>query len=164
MKLQTTGGRIIVIAAAGAVFLADVITKSWILQTFELHQSKVMTSFLNLGLWLNTGAAFSFLSDAGGWQRYFFSVIAAIAIVWLSISILFNQKNSGFIRTAFALIAGGAGGNLYDRLLHGAVVDWIDIHYSGLHWPAFNFADCAIISGAILFAASPLVDRYYSVK
>lgn len=142
---------------AVSVFFADIVTKALVLQSFELHRSVALAPFLNLGFWLNPGAAFSFLSDAGGWQRYFFTAVAVVAIAWLSYAILFSSAISALTRAAFALIAGGAAGNLYDRLVHGAVVDWIDFHAGGWHWPAFNLADCGIVIGAALVVLASLL-------
>ena len=143
--------------AMGLAFLVlvlDIASKEWILALFPLHEAKAVSSFFNIGHWLNPGAAFSFLSNAGGWQRYFFSAIAFIAVGWLSYSLWFNRNLTGPIRAAYALIAGGAAGNLYDRLARGAVVDWLDFHWEGWHWPAFNLADCAIVLGLILYIIS----------
>lgn len=132
------------------VFVVDVASKEAVLRAFTLHESWTLAPLLNLGYWLNPGAAFSFLNDAGGWQRYFFSVIAAVAILWLTTAIIFNPQLTKPTRAGFGLIAGGAAGNLYDRLRHGAVIDWIDVHWSDWHWPAFNLADCGIVLGAAL--------------
>ncbi|GIZ51916.1 signal peptidase II [Noviherbaspirillum aridicola] len=156
MKLQIWLGTLKAVFVAVSVFLADIVTKAAVLQSFELNQSVAVAPFLNLGFWLNPGAAFSFLSDAGGWQRYFFTAVAVVAIAWLSYSIFFSSTISALTRVAFALIAGGAAGNLYDRLVHGAVVDWIDLHAGEWHWPAFNLADCGIVIGAALVVLASL--------
>lgn len=152
------------VVIAVSVFFADIATKASVLQNFRLHQSFEASSFLNLGLWLNPGAAFSFLSDAGGWQRYFFTAVAIAAIAWLSHAILFSSTITPLTRTAFALIAGGAAGNLYDRVVHGAVVDWIDLHYGGWHWPAFNLADCGIVVGAALAVFASVQSERHSLE
>lgn len=157
MTLQSGASKLLAVVVAVSVFLVDSATKAWILRSFEFHQSLAVGPFLNLGFWLNPGAAFSFLSDAGGWQRYFFTAVAILAIAWLSAAILYNATIAPPTRTAFALIAGGAAGNLYDRVIHGAVVDWIDLHYAGWHWPAFNLADCGIVAGALLAGVTPLL-------
>jgi len=157
VKLQIRVGTLIAVFVAVSVFLADIVTKALVLQSFELHQSLAVAPFLNLGFWLNPGAAFSFLSDAGGWQRYFFTSGAVVAIAWLSYAILFSSAITALTQVAFALIAGGAAGNLYDRLVHGAVVDWIDLHAGGWHWPAFNLADCGIVIGAALVVLASLL-------
>lgn len=104
----------------------------------------------NFTLVYNEGAAFSFLSDAGGWQRWFFIglsfVISIVLIVWLG-KLKANQK---LLTIAIALILGGAVGNLIDRSIYGHVIDFIDIYYQQHHWPAFNIADSAISIGALL--------------
>lgn len=144
------------VVVAILAFAADIATKEAIFHSFALRDSIELTSFLNLGHWLNPGAAFSLLSDAGGWQRYFFSVLALAVITWLGTGIVFNDKLTKSLRLAFALIAGGAAGNLYDRIVRGAVIDWIDLHWAGWHWPAFNLADCAILVGAIILVAAQM--------
>lgn len=157
MRLQTWIGTLIAVVIAVSVILADIATKALVLRSFELHQCVAVAPFLNLGFWLNPGAAFNFLSDAGGWQRYLFTAVAIAAILWLSSAILFSPTITTLTRIAFALIAGGAAGNLYDRVVYGAVVDWIDLHYGGWHWPAFNLADCAIVAGAAIIVLAQLV-------
>ena len=106
-------------------------------------------SFLNWTLVYNPGAAFSFLSQAGGWQRWFFTglgVVAAIFIIYL----LFKNHQQKIFSTALSLILAGAIGNVIDRIAYGAVVDFIDLHHAGWHWPAFNIADSAISVGVVL--------------
>ena len=142
------------VAVATLVFVIDIATKEAVFRSFALRESIPVTSFFNLGHWLNPGAAFSFLSDAGGWQRYFFSALAFAVIAWLGTGILFNDSLTRTLRTAFALIVGGAAGNLHDRIVRGAVIDWIDLHWAGWHWPVFNLADCAIVAGAITLATA----------
>lgn len=105
-------------------------------------------SWFNLTLQHNTGAAFSFLSDAGGWQRWFFTVVAVVIsaalVVWLSLA----ERGQWLLALSLALILGGAVGNLWDRLSLGYVVDFISVHYGGWYFPAFNIADSAITVGA----------------
>jgi signal peptidase II len=105
-------------------------------------------SWFNLTLQHNSGAAFSFLSDAGGWQRYFFSIIAAVISVVLVIWLFRLQDKQWLLALSLALILGGALGNLWDRLALGYVVDFISVHYGGRYFPAFNIADSAISVGA----------------
>ncbi len=136
------------------VFLLDVGSKEAIVSYFQLHESEPVTTFFNLGYWLNPGAAFSFLSDAGGWQRYFFSAIALGVVICLCFALWNNASLKMSSQAAFALVAGGAVGNLYDRITRGAVVDWIDLHVANWHWPAFNIADCAIVAGAAILVIS----------
>ena len=132
------------------VLVLDQLTKSWEIAEFYLGQREIITSFFNLVHVHNYGAAFSFLSDAGGWQRWFFAalsaLVSAVIIVWIS-----RLPKTRWIESlALALILGGALGNLYDRLVLGYVVDFLDFHWSGSHFPAFNVADSGITMGAIL--------------
>ena len=134
---------------AWAVFLmgADQITKSLILNHYQLGDSTFITSFFNIVRAHNTGAAFSFLADAGGWQRWLFTgigVAATIFIVW-QLRAHPGQKLFSF---ALSSILGGAVGNVVDRLMHGYVVDFLQFHYAGWYFPSFNLADSAITVGA----------------
>ena len=134
---------------AWAVLLmgADQITKSLILNHYQLGDSTFITSFFNIVRAHNTGAAFSFLADAGGWQRWLFTgigVAATIFIVW-QLRAHPGQKLFSF---ALSSILGGAVGNVVDRLLHGYVVDFLQFHYAGWYFPSFNLADSAITVGA----------------
>ena len=137
------------------VLIADQMTKWWAQMSLPMAQPIKVTDFLNWFLIYNLGAAFSFLSQAGGWQRWFFTVIgivAAIVIIWL---LQKNTHDRPFC-LALSLILGGAIGNVIDRLLYGAVVDFIDVHYDGWHWPAFNIADSAISIGATLIVINEI--------
>src|SRR5262244_2432838 len=130
------------------VIAADQATKAAILATIRDGEAVVVTPFFSLVLAYNTGAAFSFLSAASGWQRWFFVAIAlAAAIV---IIVLLKRGGSAWYGTGLALILGGALGNLYDRLAIGKVVDFLLFHYAGWAYPAFNVADSAITVGAAL--------------
>lgn len=131
---------------AFAIFAFDVFTKFLIHTYTPYGWSQAATGFFNLVHVWNTGAAFSFLADAGGWQRYFFVVIAALVSAYL---IWFLRKPLlALERWAGALILGGALGNGFDRSVRGYVVDFLDFHVAGWHWPAFNIADIAIVCGA----------------
>jgi signal peptidase II len=137
------------------VLIADQISKWWAQMSLPMAQAIKVTDFLNWFLIYNPGAAFSFLSQAGGWQRWFFTIIgivAAAVIIWL---LQKNTQDRPFC-IALALILGGAIGNVLDRLLYGAVVDFIDVHYHGWHWPAFNLADSAISIGATLIVINEI--------
>ena len=137
------------LALSAIVIGLDQLTKSWITSGFQLGDSITITSFFNLVLAYNTGAAFSFLADAGGWQRVFFiaiAVIASIVIVYL----LLKPQNDTLMNAALALILGGAIGNVIDRVRLGHVVDFIQVHGAGYYFPAFNVADSAITVGAAL--------------
>lgn len=133
------------------VILLDQISKITIAKTFAYGQSKAITSFFNLTLVYNKGAAFSFLAAESGWQRYLFTglgIIAALVIVFL----LKKHAGQRLFCWALALIMGGAIGNVIDRLLYGHVIDFLDFHLDAFgHFPAFNIADSAITVGAILF-------------
>mgnify|MGYP003492987574 FL=1 len=136
------------LALAAIIVVLDQFTKTLILGYYQLGDSTPVTSFFNIVRAHNTGAAFSFLAGAGGWQRWFFTgigVVAAIFIIWML------KSHGGQKLFAFALsgILGGAVGNVIDRLLHGYVVDFLDFHYAGTHLPAFNVADSAITVGAV---------------
>ncbi|MEO6021680.1 MAG: signal peptidase II [Burkholderiales bacterium] len=131
------------------VILLDQLTKFWVTSRFQLGDSVAITSFFNMVLAYNTGAAFSFLADAGGWQRIFFTAIAVIAAIVIVV-LLRKPQNHRLFNAALALILGGALGNLVDRMLLGHVVDFIQVHAADYYWPAFNIADSAITIGAAL--------------
>lgn len=132
------------------VIVLDQWTKQLVLDGIALHQSIQLTGFFNLTYVRNYGAAFSFLSDAGGWQVWFFSLIAfavsAMILWWLK----GTPRAQILLPVAFSLILGGAIGNVYDRLTHGFVVDFLDFYWGSAHFPAFNVADSAICLGAFL--------------
>ena len=139
-----------------AVILFDQFTKTLILGAFQLGDSHTVTSFFNIVRAHNTGAAFSFLAGAAGWQRWFFiglGAAAAIFIVWM----LRSHGGQRLFGWALALILGGALGNVIDRLLHGYVVDFIQVHYQRSYFPSFNVADSAITVGAILLILDELL-------
>lgn len=144
--------------SAGVVAL-DQLTK-WLAEQWLVFQQPVpvMPSF-NLTLMYNTGAAFSFLATASGWQRWFFSLLAltvsGVLVVWLSRL----KAGQGRLGLALALILGGAVGNLIDRLLHGHVIDFIQLYYQQWYWPAFNIADSAITVGAVLLVLDSFLTR-----
>ena len=129
------------------ILMADQFTKVLIVGTYQLGDSTMVTQFFNVVRVHNSGAAFSFLAGAGGWQRWFFTVIgvgAALIILWL----LKSHAGQKLFSFAMACILGGAIGNVIDRLLYGYVVDFLDFHGLGWHFPAFNIADSAITVGA----------------
>lgn len=136
-------------ALAALVILLDQISKAWVLAAFHLHESLAVTSFFNLVLVMNPGASFSFLADAGGWQRWAFIGLALAISLWL-IVLIRRHAGERLQPAAFALILGGALGNVIDRIRFGAVVDFLDFHLAGWHWPAFNLADSAITLGVTL--------------
>ena len=138
------------------LFIADQFTKTLILGAYQLGDATPVTGFFNIVRAHNTGAAFSFLADAGGWQRWGFTafgLVAAVFIVWQL------RQHPGQRLFAFSLssILGGAIGNVVDRLQHGYVVDFLDFHLGGRHLPAFNLADSAITVGAVCLIVDELL-------
>lgn len=131
------------------VLVLDFLSKRWIEGVLAHGEVVAVTAFFNLVLAHNSGAAFSFLSNASGWQRPFFIVVAAIASAVILYLMRKHPTNRIFV-IALGLILGGALGNLVDRVNLGFVVDFLDFHYAGYHWPAFNVADSAITCGAAL--------------
>ena len=134
---------------AFVVILLDQITKVLILRDFQLGDSRYVTEFFNIVRVHNTGAAFSFLADAAGWQRWFFVGLGAVATVFI-VWMLRRHGEQTLFSWALSLILGGAIGNVIDRLLHGYVVDFIQLHYGSAYFPSFNVADSAISVGAAL--------------
>jgi len=134
---------------AGTVVVIDQATKHAAVAALAGQPPVEVTSFFNLLLVYNRGAAFSFLAGAGGWQREFFTVIALAASAWI-IWLLYRYPRQKLFCLALALVLGGALGNVIDRIMIGAVVDFLDFHAWGWHWPAFNVADSAITCGAVL--------------
>ncbi|MCI4427944.1 MAG: lipoprotein signal peptidase [Burkholderiales bacterium] len=135
------------LAIAALIIIADQFTKTLIIGNFQHGEGITVTSFFNLVRVHNEGAAFSFLASESGWQRWFFTALglaAAVFIVWM-LRTHGGQRLFGF---ALALVLGGAVGNVIDRLLHGYVVDFIQVHYGGWYFPSFNVADSAISIGA----------------
>ena len=131
------------------VVLLDQASKAWVLASFRYMESLSVTSFFNLVLVYNSGAAFSFLAGAGGWQKWFFVALALGISAWL-LSMLRHHAQERLLPTSLSLILGGAIGNVIDRLRFDAVVDFLDFHLAGYHWPAFNVADSAITVGVVL--------------
>ena len=131
------------------IILLDQFTKVLILGSFQLGDSRFVTGFFNIVRAHNTGAAFSFLADAAGWQRWFFVALGGVATVFIVVMLKRHGQQTLFA-TALSLILGGALGNVIDRLLHGYVVDFIQVHAGGWYFPAFNVADSAITVGAVL--------------
>ena len=143
------------LALSAAVVIADRLSKQWILDRYVLFDREAITSFFNLVLVMNSGAAFSFLADAGGWQKWFFIVLTIGISAWL-VFMLRQHQSERLLPSALALILGGAVGNLIDRLQYDAVVDFLDFHLAGWHFPAFNVADSAISVGVCLMLIAEL--------
>jgi signal peptidase II len=134
---------------SAAVVALDLATKAWVSATFQHGDVKYVTGFFNLVLAHNTGAAFSFLAEAGGWQRWFFTAIT-VAISTAIVVMLRRHSGNRLFALALALVLGGALGNLYDRVSLGYVVDFVQVHAGGYYFPAFNVADSAITVGVAL--------------
>jgi signal peptidase II len=146
------------LSISALVVAVDQLTKYIVGRSFALYESLEVTPFFNLVLVHNRGAAFSFLSSAGGWQRPFFIGIALVAAAWIS-WLLRKHPTETLFCFALSLILGGAIGNVVDRVLFGAVVDFLDFHVFGWHWPAFNVADSAITVGAALLIWDALIAK-----
>ncbi len=131
------------------VGVLDQFTKQLVLANLHYGQVIPVTGFFDLVLVFNTGAAFSFLAEHSGWQRWFFTVLALAVSGWL-LTLMHHHRHERLLPAAFVFIIGGALGNVYDRLVHGAVVDFLHFHYAGWSWPAFNLADSAITVGVVL--------------
>ncbi|CAK9883989.1 MAG: Lipoprotein signal peptidase [Candidatus Erwinia impunctatus] len=128
----------------------DFFSKQWVMNNFALHESMPVTPFLNLFYAHNYGAAFSFLADKGGWQRWFFAAIA-VGIVVVLLVVMYRLPHTNRLNNiAYSLVIGGALGNLFDRTYHGFVVDFIDFYIGDWHFATFNIADCGICIGAAL--------------
>ena len=143
---------------AAAVVVADQATKALVLARFNVGEGTVLAPYFNLVLVYNKGAAFSFLSDAAGWQTPLlvgFALIAMGVVAYL----LVRSPGRWILSAGLALILGGALGNLVDRVRFGQVVDFLDFHAAGWHWPAFNVADSAITVGAVLLILEGFVNR-----
>jgi len=135
---------------SAAVVFADWQTKQLVSQHLELYRPQEVFSWLNMTLAHNYGAAFSFLAGAGGWQRWFFIVLASVISVVLLVWLIRLPRREWMTGLGLGLILGGAIGNVIDRVRLGYVVDFIDVHFGGWHYPAFNVADSAITCGVIL--------------
>lgn len=141
----------------GLVIALDQLSKWLAEQMLVPHVPQTVVPFLNVTLVYNTGAAFSFLSQAGGWQRWFFSLLAVGVSVFIVLWMRRLGPGERWTAAGLAMVLGGALGNLIDRLAYGHVIDFIDLYYRGLHWPTFNIADSAITIGAVLLIGHSLL-------
>ena len=144
------------LALAALVVLIDQLTKIVIERSFSFGEVRPVTSFFNLVLTYNKGAAFSFLANAGGWQDEFLTAVGVGASLFI-IYLLARHGTQRLFSLALALILGGAIGNVIDRIAYGHVIDFLDFHVAGWHWPAFNVADSAIVGGAALLILDELL-------
>ncbi len=139
-----------------AVLALDQLTKQLAEHYLELHQPVPVVPGFNLMLAYNTGAAFSLLHDAGGWQRWFFTILASVVSVGIVWWMWRLESSERWLAIALALILGGAVGNLWDRILLGHVVDFVQLYYQRWTYPAFNVADSAITAGAVMLIIDSL--------
>ena len=146
-------------ALAAAIVLLDYYTKGLASNGLDYGRPVPIFNWFNLTLQHNSGAAFSFLSDAGGWQRYFFTIVASVISVGLAIWLCLMSCGQRLLAFSLALVLGGALGNLWDRIVLGYVVDFISVHYQGRYFPAFNIADSAISVGAALMLLESFVAK-----
>lgn len=130
--------------------LLDQISKQWVANSFDLYESVNLLPFFSFTYVHNPGAAFSFLADQGGWQRWFFTAIAVVACIIFTVWLARTPKQQVLLSLALSLMLSGALGNLIDRVLFGYVIDFLDFHWAGYRFPAFNLADSAIFIGAAL--------------
>lgn len=149
--------KILAFLVAIAWFVADYFSKLWALETLGNGVVMRLTPWMDFKLAFNKGAAFSLFADGSGWQRWFFMGIAIVIGLWLCYALLFERTNA-LTRLAYASILGGAIGNLYDRILHGKVVDFISWHIGNAYWPTFNVADVGICVGVGLLVVAWLVE------
>jgi signal peptidase II len=140
---------------AALVIVVDQASKAAVIAHLQLHESVSLTSFFNLVLVFNYGASFSFLANAGGWQHWLF-VGLALCVSAALVYMLFQQAHDHLLALALSLVLGGAVGNLIDRLRYGGVADFLDFHWAGVHFPAFNVADSAITAGVALLLLQQL--------
>lgn len=150
LKKQTSG--LIFLWLSAVVFAVDLLTKYIVVKHFQLYESINLLPIFNLTYARNYGAAFSFLADHSGWQKYFFILLAVVISSVLIYFLSQNQKEQKLLNYAYSLIIGGALGNMADRAYNGFVVDFLDFYWKHWHYPTFNVADIAICVGAGLLA------------
>lgn len=150
LKKQTSG--LIFLWLSAVVFVVDLFTKYIVVTNFQLYESINILPIFNLTYARNYGAAFSFLADHSGWQKYFFILLAVVISAVLIYFLSQNKKEQKLLNYAYSLIIGGALGNMADRAYHGFVVDFLDFYWKHWHYPTFNVADIAISVGAVLLA------------
>ena len=135
---------------SGLIIALDQVSKWWMVSWLSLYETVVVAPYFNLTMAHNYGAAFSFLADAGGWQKWFFIVLASIVSLVLIVWLAKLKSTAKLEAVSLSLILGGAIGNVIDRIYYGYVIDFLDVYYGSYHWPAFNIADSAICIGAVL--------------
>ncbi len=142
------------------VLILDQLSKTGIVNSMDLHESIPLIPGFQLTYVRNPGAAFSFLSNAGGWQRWVFISLASAVSIVLCVWLIRLPKNALWPAAGLSLVLGGALGNLVDRVIHGSVIDFLDVYYKTWHWPAFNIADSAITIGICIL----LLDSFRSPR
>lgn len=162
LMLQKANARWLLVSVV--IFLLDQFVKKLVAAHFDYHELLPVFSMagkwgVNLVLAHNTGAAFSFLAQAGGWQRWFFAAIALLVSGGLTVWLLRLQLEQRWLAFSISLLIGGALGNFLDRALLGYVIDFVDAYYGNYHWPAFNVADSAICVGAVLLLMENFLDK-----
>jgi len=149
----------------GLVVLAlDLISKQWIIAHFLLNESITVIPLLNITYVQNPGAAFSFLADKNGWQRWLFIFIAVVISLVLIVVMYRSNSKQHIINCAYTLIISGALGNLFDRIMYGVVIDFIDFYINYWHWPTFNIADTSICIGTILILLNGFLESMQNRK
>ena len=160
MRLKCDLGGLWYLIGAGVVVALDRLTKQLAVDRLDLGEVYTVVPGFNLALVLNQGAAFGFLADSGGWQRWFFVTVGIVISTLIMTTLLRPGPASGFLRFGLMLILGGAVGNIIDRVSQGYVIDFVDLHWQAWHWPAFNVADAAITMGALIV----LLDIFGSLR
>ena len=160
MRLKCDLGGLLYLIGAGVVVALDRLTKQLAVDRIDLGEVYTVVPGFNLALVLNEGAAFGFLADSGGWQRWFFVTVGIVISTLIMTTLLRPGPVNGFLRFGLMLILGGAVGNIIDRVSHGYVIDFVDLHWQAWHWPAFNVADAAITMGALIV----LLDIFGSLR
>ncbi len=159
MSFPAFGSHLVRYGIAPLVVLLDQLTKVWVDATLALYERIPITSFFNITKAYNSGAAFSFLAQAGGWQRWFLTAVSTVVSVVLVVWLWRTPARQRWLSLAIALVLGGALGNLIDRVLHGHVVDSIQIYWREWHFPTFNVADIAITCGTVILIAVTLFEQ-----
>ncbi len=160
MRLKCDLGGLLYLIGAGVVVALDRLTKQLAVDRLDLGEVYTVVPGFNLALVLNQGAAFGFLADSGGWQRWFFVTVGIVISTLIMTSLLRPGPVNGFLRLGLMLILGGAVGNIIDRVSHGYVIDFVDLYWQAWHWPAFNVADVGITMGALIV----LLDIFGSLR
>ena len=150
MRLKYDLGGLLYLIGAGVVVALDRLTKQLAVDRLDLGEVYTVVPGFNLMLVLNQGAAFGFLADSGGWQRWFFVTVGIVISTLIMTILLRKGTGNGFFKLGLTLILGGAIGNIIDRVSQGYVIDFVDLHWQAWHWPAFNVADVGITMGALI--------------